>query len=455
MRALLVSCLTVLGCIAQEPDFTRDIQPILQARCYPCHGSQTQVKGLRLDRREDALRVIVPGKSAESLLIQYVSGQNPKVVMPPVGARLTTAQVDLLRSWIDRGAEYRHAPERHWAFQPIARPDVPAVRDRAWVRNPIDAFILSRLEARGWKPSPPAPTEALLRRMYLDVTGLPPTLAEQQASSDADRVADDLLSRPAYGERWARHWLDVVRYAETNGYERDATKPNAWRYRDYVIRSLNSDKPFDRFVLEQLAGDQLPDMSAETLTATTFFRLGPWDDEPADPALDRFDQLDDMVTTTSQAFLALTLGCARCHDHKFDPLTARDYYSMAAIFSGMRRPRSGRTEHDVPVGTRAQLDALSARDRLIAPLAQEVDRLKLYLNHEVAGAWPELLQPQIVECERKIAALREATPDLPRAYILKEGKADPAEMHVLIRGKPENPGPEVGPAVPAVLVRDQ
>lgn len=458
MRALVVCCLTVLGCAAQEPDFTRDIQPILQTRCFPCHGSQTQMRGLRLDRREDALRAIVPGKGSESLLIQYVSGQNPKIVMPPVGDRLTPAQINLLRAWIDRGAEYRQSSAGHWSFQPVRRPEVPRVRDQAWVRNPIDAFVLSKLEARNWKPSPPAPPTALLRRMYLDVTGLPPTLAEQQAfaaSPMLDSVVDDLLARPAYGERWARHWLDVVRYAETNGYERDATKPSVWRYRDYVIQSLNSDKPFDRFVLEQIAGDELPDMSAETLTATGFFRLGPWDDEPADPAMDRFDQLDDMVATTSQAFLALTLGCARCHDHKFDPLTARDYYSMAAVFNGLHRPREGRTEHDVPVGTRAQLDALAARDRLIQPLQQEVNRLKLYLSQPVTGAWPELFQPQVAERERKIAALRAATPDLPRAYIFDEPASEPAPMHVLIRGKPDNPGPEVPPAVPAVLVREQ
>ena len=248
MRALGVCFLFVWAGLAQEPEFTRDIQPVLQARCYPCHGSQAQMHGLRLDRRENALRggdsgkpAIVPGKSAESLLIQYVSGQNPKVVMPPVGARLSPQQIQTLSAWIDRGAEYPKGKAGHWAFQPIANPPVPQVRDRAWVRNPIDAFVLAKLEARGWKPSPPAPPQALLRRMYLDVTGLPPTLAEQEQFAKApalDRVADDLLSRPAYGERWARHWLDLVRYAETNGYERDAAKPSVWRYRDYVIRSL-------------------------------------------------------------------------------------------------------------------------------------------------------------------------------------------------------------------------
>jgi len=172
---------------------------------------------------------------------------------------------------------------------------------------------------------------------------------------------DDLLTRPAYAERWARHWLDVVRYAESNGYERDGVKPQAWKYRDYIIRSFQADKPFDQFIVEQLAGDELDEISADTLIATGFHRLGPWDDEPSDPPTDRYDQLDDIVSTTSQAFLALTIGCARCHNHKFEPITAADYYSMVAIFNGFERPRKGRTELDLPVGTRAEL---AARTRL-------------------------------------------------------------------------------------------
>ena len=239
---------------------------------------------------------------------------------------------------------------RHWAFQPITHPPIPTVNS-PWVRNPIDAFVLDKLQQRNWKPAPPAEPRALLRRVYLDLTGLPPTLEEQAKPANTDQLIDELLGRPTYGERWARHWLDLARYAESNGYERDATKPNAWRYRDYVINAFNNDKPFNRFVLEQLAGDELPDPTAETLTALGYYRLGPWDDEPADPPTDRFDQLDDIVSTTSQVFLGLTLGCARCHNHKFEPLTARDYYSMVAVFNGLQRPRNGRTERDLPVGT--------------------------------------------------------------------------------------------------------
>ncbi len=244
-------------------------------------------------------------------------------------------------------------------------------------------------------------------------------------------LVDDLLARPSYGERWGRHWLDVVRYAETNGYERDATKPNAWRYRDYVIRAFNQDKPFNRFILEQLAGDELPDASAETFVALGYYRLGPWDDEPADVKEDRFDQLDDIVSTTSQAFLGLDFGCARCHDHKFEALTARDYYSMVAIFNGLERPRKKRQELDLPIGTWSQIEAERERDRKIAALEKEG-------NHEA-----------------EIDALLLATPDLPRGYYMEEPNPQPPPAYLLIRGKSATPGPEVTPAVPAVLVREQ
>ncbi len=222
-----------------------------------------------------------------------------------------------------------------------------------------------------------------------------------------------LLASPHYGERWARHWLDLVRYADTNGYERDADKPHVWRYRDYVIRSLNADKPYDRFVLEQLAGDELPDAGSETLLATGFCRLGPWDDEPADPKTDHYDQLDDMVSSTAQVFLGLTLGCARCHTHKFEALTMHDYYRMVAVFHPLQRPRDGRTERDLP--------ALSRRE-----------------------------QEQLPEAQR-----RKALSAAPRGYFLQETSPAAPPTYILVRGHPARPGPEVGPGVPAVLVGRQ
>jgi hypothetical protein len=303
-------------------------------------------------------------------------------------------------------------PEQHWAFKAIRQPAVPIVNDRAWVRTPIDTFILAKLEAAGLKPSPPAARRTLLRRVYLDLTGLPPTPEEQQAflsdhSPDAfARVVDDLLSRPQYGERWGRHWLDVARYAESNGYERDGAKPSAWRYRDYVIDSFNRNKPYDRFLTEQLAGDELDDSNAETQIATTFLRLGTWDDEPADPKVDRYDQLDDVLGTTATAFLGLTLRCARCHDHKFEPFSQADYYKMLAVFEPLQRPQQDRHDLDVPVGIPGEANAFAA--------------------FRLTGT---------------------------RAYIWKETGTKAPVTHVLRRGDPNRPREEVGPAVPVVLVR--
>jgi hypothetical protein len=311
------------------------------------------------------------------------------------------------------------ADREHWAYRPIAGPPVPRVKQPQWCANPIDCFVLSRLEAVGWMPNPAAQPRALLRRVYLDVIGLPPRPEDQRtflADSSLDgwsRLIDQLLDDPGYGERWGRHWLDLVRYAESNGYERDAAKPSVWRYRDWVIDSLNSDKPYNGFVLEQLAGDELPEANADTIIATGFNRLGPWDDEPADPAEDRFDQLDDLVRTTSQAFLGLTLGCARCHNHKFDALTQHDYYRLVAVFDPLQRPRNGRGDLALPVvRTRA---AAGGRD-----VAQP--------SHEV-----------------------------PRGYFLYEPNfpAKPPVTHLLLRGRASSPGPVVEAGVPAVLAVEQ
>jgi hypothetical protein len=339
---------------------------------------------------------------------------------------------------------------KHWSFQPVTSPPVPGVRG-AWVRNPIDAFVRAKLETQGWKPNVPAEPRALLRRVHLDLAGLPPTLAEQDAFLDApdaallDRVVEDLLARPTYGERWARHWLDLVRYAETNGYERDADRPFVWRYRDYVIRAFNDDKPFDRFILEQLAGDELPDANSETLIATGYYRLGPWDDEPADPKEDRFDQLDDLVSTTSLAFLGLTLGCARCHDHKFEALTMHDYYRLVAVFNGLDRPRAGRMEVVLPAGSRQQVETQARHDKNVAALKRLGTGWRSALPIAPAGSFTE----------QAALLLRNSRPDLPLGYFMVEGPAAPAPTHLLLRGKASRPGPKVEPGVPAVLVEKQ
>ncbi|MEI6241730.1 MAG: DUF1549 domain-containing protein, partial [Planctomycetia bacterium] len=293
-------------------------------------------------------RAIVPGDSAASEILERITSTDPDVQMPPEGARLSATQVDTITRWIDEGAEWKE----HWAFRPLARPDVPAV---AGVANPIDAFIRAGLERRGLPVPDPAEKRALLRRATYDVTGLPPSEQEvrdflaDESPQAWERVVDRLLASPHYGEQWARHWLDLVRYADTNSFERDGKKPHSWRYRDYVIRSFNADKPFDRFVTEQLAGDELPDPKPDDLIATGYYRLGVWDDEPADQEQARYDWLDDIVSTTGQAFLGLSIGCARCHDHKIDPIPQKDYYALLAFFHNITRMQTVGTSIERPI----------------------------------------------------------------------------------------------------------
>ncbi|NBV23958.1 MAG: DUF1549 domain-containing protein [Proteobacteria bacterium] len=508
-----LACLALAGVPASAApvDFAREVRPLLVKRCLACHDTEHDKGGLRLDSREAALKggksklpAIAPGTPAKSELVKRITTHDTDELMPPKGGALTSAQVELLTRWIAEGAVWPAASNvRHWAFVPPVRPALPAVKDKSWPRNPIDQFILAKLEDRGWQPSPAAEKRVLLRRVFLDLTGLPPTLAEQDkflADNAPDafaRLVDDLLARTSYGERWGRHWLDLARYAETNGYERDAAKPNVWRYRDYVIGAFNSDKPYDRYIREQIAGDELPDANAETLIATGFHRLGPWDDEPADPVQDRADQVDDMIRTTSQAFLGVTLGCARCHDHKFDPLTARDYYSLAAVFAPLKRTLSGRSDLDAPAGTRKELAALAVRDQRIAALTKEMDahraafrsefltggksalpadalaafatdvkqqtpaqkelvkKLTPQLDEEIAKAQPAALREKLAAAETAIADLRRATPDLPRGYFPNEPPGAIPKSFVLLRGSAHNPGPEVIPAVPVALTAKQ
>ena len=443
-------------------DYAREVRPLLVKRCLACHDAEHVKGGLRLDSREAALKggkskkpTLVPGAPAKSELVKRINTHDPDVLMPPKGGALTAAQVALLTRWIAEGANWpTDSAAKHWAFVPPVRPAVPVVKNQSWARNPIDHFILAKLEENGLQPSPQAAPRTLIRRLHLDLLGLPPAPEDVEAfvsqSSIGNRqsaianLVDTLLASPHYGERWGRHWLDLARYAESNGYERDAAKPSVWRYRDYVVAAFNSDKPYDRFIREQIAGDELPDASAETLIATGFHRLGPWDDEPADPVQDRADQVDDMIRTTSQAFLGVTLGCARCHDHKFDPLTARDYYSLAAVFAPLKRTQSGRSDLDAPAGTRAELAALAQRDQRIAAL-----------TNALKSATGELRRDQATDTEATIAELRRVTPDLPRGYFPSEPPAAPPKSFVFLRGSAHSPGPEVFPAVPVALAAKQ
>jgi len=478
---LLVSIGVAFAVPAFAIDYEEDIKALLKQRCVSCHGALKQKAGLRLDAGSLIHKGGNDGPILEKIILR-VSSRDEEERMPPEGSPLTPEEIAALDEWISNGASFPDdevvpgSPESHWSFQPVKRPKIPEVKDKAWIENPIDHFVLAKLEEKGWSPAGKAEPRVLLRRAYFDLIGLPPSIEEQDAflqNPDLTRVIDGLLTRAGYGERWARHWLDAVRYADTNGYERDATKPFVWSYRDYVIDSLNSDKPYDRFIIEQLAGDELPDRSSETMIATAFLRLGPWDDEPADPATDRYDQLDDILNATSQAMLGLTLACARCHDHKFEPLLQKDYYAMVAVFNPLHRPRAGRTELAIPAGTLKEVAALETRDKAINHLKEVFEQKYLQsgkskLPRDVVTAFLESKtkeQKDISKKNRKqldeelaaampqdeINQLRQNRPDLPRAYTWQEKSNAPPKTHLLIRGAPGRHGDEVGPAVPVIL----
>jgi len=337
-------------------DFVKDIQPIFSENCYTCHGPKKQEAQFRLDNKQIALQggelgpAILPGKSAESLLIHAVSGVKEDLVMPKEGKRLTADQIGLLRAWIDQGADWPDSASvkiedkrNHWAFKPPIRPKVPDVpalgKSKNWPLNPIDNFVLARLEKEGLKPSPEADRITLIRRLSLDLTGLPPSIKEvddfvADKRPDAyEQLVERLLASPHYGERWARHWLDVARYADSNGYEKD--KPRSiWPYRDWVINALNKEMPFDQFTIEQLAGDLLPSATRDQRVATGFLRNSMLNQEGGiEPEQFRVEALIDRMDTLGKAFLGLTINCCQCHNHKYDPFTQKDYYRLYAFLN--------------------------------------------------------------------------------------------------------------------------
>lgn len=373
-------------------DFAKDIRPIFEKSCLSCHGPSKQKGGLRLDSRAAALKggdgfeaAIRPGDSAGSPLIHLVAGLIADSRMPEEGDPLMPDQISLIRAWIDQGAAWSEAAageadpaSAHWAFKPVVRPEIPRLANGI-PANPVDAFIQARLSKDGLAMSSEADRTTLMRRLYFVMLGMPPTPDELAAflsdrRTDAfERLVDRVLDDSRYGERWGRHWLDVMRFAESNGFETNRERPNAWRFRDYVIAALNDDLPYDRFIREQLAGDVT---GADV--ATGFLVGGPVDIVGSpDPALtrqQRADELDDMVSTTGTAFLGLTLGCARCHSHKFDPVSHREYYSLTAIFSGVRHG-----ERNLPMSSEqtAQLSKLDVR-------ISELERsLVPYIDHDI------------------------------------------------------------------------
>ncbi len=343
--------------------FEKKVRPLLVANCYTCHSAETNSRsGLRVDDRNGLLvgggrgPAIIPGKPDESLLIRAVS-YTGKLKMPPE-RRLSDDEVAVLKKWIRDGAawtkveslpsqvhvaaDYARLRKEHWAWQPLRDPRSPSVGDRAWPRDAIDRFLLARMEERGVTPVGDAEKLSLIRRATFDLTGLPPTLAEidaflaDRSETAFERVVDRLLASPAFGERWGRHWLDVARYAESTGSARNLPFPHAWRYRDYVIDAFNNDKPYDEFLREQIAGDLLPSRTrqekTEHLIATGFLALGVKDVNQRFKVRFLMDNIDEQIDTVTRSVLALTASCARCHNHKFDPIPTTDYYALAGIF---------------------------------------------------------------------------------------------------------------------------
>ncbi|WP_051946938.1 DUF1553 domain-containing protein [Verrucomicrobium sp. BvORR106] len=399
-RFLLSTSILVAACSPTAPgvaagvpvDFATQIQPLLQEHCLDCHGAEKQRGGLRLDGRDVALRggdehgaAILPGKSLESPLYHLASGKDPDLKMPPKGPALSAAELELLKRWIDAGAQWpddnktpAHPAKTHWAYQPIASfPDLSAKEGPSAV---LDHFIAVQLEKHQLHRASEADRRTLIRRLSFDLVGLPPSPEEvAQFVADPDPLAypklvEKLLASPRYGERWARHWLDVVRFAESDGFEKNTPRPEAWPYRDYVIRAFNEDRPYNQFVREQLAGDVLGED-----VATGFIVGGPTDTvrspDPVLTAQQRADDLNDMVATTGSTFLGLTIGCARCHSHKFDPVTHSDYYALAAMFAGVRHgTRPMKTADDAvrlarAAGLRAELAPVVTQLNQFEPMA--------------------------------------------------------------------------------------
>lgn len=452
--------------------FERHVRPLLVEHCFECHSGEKLKGSLSLESREDLLLggdsgpAITPGDPEDSLLIQAIHYEG--LEMPPLG-KLPDKQIEWLSSWIRDGAPWpgaasvpaakRHEQDseitaldrQHWAFQPVGPVELPK---QDWKGNPIDAFIESGLDAAGLTPNPPASTDTVIRRVFFGLTGLPPSYDELQhwaeriggddrSPDDAhalEQLIDELLSRPTYGEYWARHWLDVVRFAQSNGYERDGYKPNSWRYRDYVVRAFQQDKPYDRFVLEQLAGDELPDSDSESRIATGFYRLGVWDDEPDDSRQAEFDELDDVLVTMGATFMGLTIGCARCHDHKFDPIPQADYYRLLAFLRNVRRYEN--PDNVLGSGTVLPLGEEQEVRRVVESLQQRLQEKQKAIAAAVTDEEKQQAESQQVDLHLT---------GLDWTLAVRENPGDPPPTHVLIRGSAGTPGPTVEPGFPQVF----
>jgi hypothetical protein len=447
--------------------FENQVRPILVENCFSCHGDKKQKAGLRLDSRAALLKgsetgpVVVLGNPAQSALIRAVR-QDGDVKMPPKG-KLPAEAIDALTAWVKLGAPWPETPKKsqvngedrialarksHWAFRPVRKPAVPVVQDQTWPLTPVDRFILAKLEQKGLRPAKPADRRTLIRRATLDLLGLPPT-PEEVADFESDRspdafakVIDRLLASPHYGERWGRHWLDVARYADTKGYvfTQERRYPYAYTYRDYVIRAFNEDLPYDQFIVQQLAADKLPlGADKRPLAAMGFLTLG------RRFLNNKADIIDDRIDVVSRGLLGLTVGCARCHDHKFDPIPTRDYYSLYGVFASSVEPAEMPAIMD-PVPTEAYREF----EKELKALEKEVADYRERHRAELASG-NRKFRDELRKKQNKVDRLKVTHPGSPpRAMVLVDAR-QPVQPHVLIRGNPRNPGEAVPRQFLAVL----
>jgi len=400
---------------ADSPSFSRDIQPLLAKHCVVCHGPDEAEAGLRLDVAEHALSplesgatAIVPGKPDASELLARVTSTDESTRMPPEGEPLSDADVSVLQRWIQGGAAF----EQHWAYRPVQQPSLPKVQNPTWIQNPIDQFVLARLEANGVAPSPEAAPASLIKRLYYDLVGLPPTPAEVDAfvadktPNAWETLVDRLLSSEHFGERWGRHWLDKARYADSDGYEKDRPRPNAWRYRDWVIDAINQDMPFDQFTIEQLAGDLLPDATPMQKLATGFHRQTLTNTEGGtDQEQFRVEATFDRTETTGTVWMGLTMTCARCHTHKYDQITQKEYYQLFAFFNNANE---------------ASIDVARSEEEM-----QQYQRDRAAHDAQVAD-----LEKQFIDAKAALAPQTDLWVEQMRGLI-ENGSSTPLEYHSL------------------------
>jgi len=523
MRLSLAS--TIFCFAVSAADYSRDVSPVFAKRCAGCHNAKVQMNGFRVDDATALLKggysgaAIVPGKSAASALITRVTSAKENFQMPPAGPRLTDAEVAALRAWIDEGAKVPagqatklDARSSHWSFQPLNGGAPPAVTNAKWPRNPIDHFVLARLEKEKLAPAPEASATTLLRRASLDLRGLPPSPAEveefvnDKQSGAYERAVDRFLASPHYGERWARPWLDLARYADSDGFEKDLQRPWAWRYRHWLINALNANMPFDRFTIEQIAGDLLPHATADQRAATGFHRMTLHNREAGvSRAEDRFEQLINRTNTITTTWLGLTAGCAQCHDHKYDPISQREYYQFFAFMNNaldeeIEAPLPGElgpwlaakpaydTQRDallaeynistLQAGFEKSMSAAirqpgnnvewdfwvtsctamldGCQDLILTPPAQRTPRDAARLtDYFVANLGPDLprdkpLLDRIKVLRGKLAELARPLPRYSHAYAVREAPAAKPTF-IAVRGDYKRPGVEVQPQTLAVL----